>query len=132
MEGISDIRIGGIDESRPPMILKQPYIDLVFRLNHKAPSEWCVAFNDLMAKDKLSVKIEPSEGIYIETWVRTPEEIEPVLQNLKEMVNRCSEEYVERIEDEARAAIRRDSGNMEDEGEQGRLNRIVAGLKFDA
>ena len=31
MEGISDIKIIGIDEKRPPKIRKEPYIDLVFK-----------------------------------------------------------------------------------------------------
>ena len=39
MEGISDIRISGMDENRPPRIGKEPYINLYFRLVHKAPAD---------------------------------------------------------------------------------------------
>ena len=46
MEGISDIKICGIDETRPPMIKKEPYIDLNFKLIHKAPKDWCNDFKD--------------------------------------------------------------------------------------
>ena len=131
MEGISDIRISGIDERRPPRIRKEPYINLYFKLNHKAPSDWCSAFNSLTSKGKFTVKIEPAEGLFIETWVRKPEEIEDVLDKLKASVTQCSDEYVHRIEAAARAAAQNGDSTPEDEGEQGRLNRIVAGLKFD-
>ncbi len=131
VEGISDIRICGIDERRPPRIRKEPYINLYFKLNHKAPADWCVAFNNLTARGKFTVKIEPDEGLYIETWVRKPEEIEDVLQRLKAVVTQCSDEYIQRIEAEARAAAQRGDSSAEDDSEQGRLNRIIAGLKFD-
>jgi hypothetical protein len=62
MEGISDIRISGIDETRPPRIRK---------------------------------------------------------------------EYVARIQAQARQDAANSAGKPEDEGEQGRLNRIIAGLKFE-
>jgi hypothetical protein len=51
MEGISDIRITGIDETRPPRIRKEPYIDLCFRLTHKAPVDWCHDFTDHLSKE---------------------------------------------------------------------------------
>lgn len=131
MEGISDIRVSGIDQKRPPRIRKEPYINLYFTLNHKAPTDWCSAFNDLVSKGTFSVKIDPTEGLYIETWVRLPEEIEPVLERLKVAVTRCSDEYVERVNMEARAALLSDGKVEEELGEQGRLNRIIAGLRFD-
>lgn len=130
MEGISDIKICGIDETRPPRIRKEPYINIFFKLTHKAPVEWCEDFNRLVAKRDYPVKIEPSTGLFIETWVRKPEEIEAVLDGLKEAVNTCSQEYIARIQAEASAA--QDVGDKsEDAGEQGRLNRIIAGLNFD-
>ena len=130
MEGISDIKIVSIDEMRPPRILKEPYINLFFKLTHKAPKRWCEDFNHLVAKGEYPVKIEPAAGLFIETWVRKPEEIEKALQGLKKAVSTCKEEYIARILAEANAAI--EMGNaLEDSGEQGRLNKIIAGLNFD-
>ena len=38
MEGISDLKIIGTDERRPPIIRKEPYIDVFFKLSHQAPA----------------------------------------------------------------------------------------------
>lgn len=131
MEGISDIRISGIDETRPPRVRKEPYINLYFKLNHKAPKEWCEDFNRLVSKKKFPAKVDPLIGLYIDTWVRKPEEVDPAFEGLKLAVKVCSEEYVERIREQARKDEANASSNLDDEGEQGRLNRIIAGLKFD-
>lgn len=130
MEGISDIKICGIDEMRPPRIRKEPYINLFFKLTHKAPVDWCEAFNRLVSKGSYPVKIETSSGLFIETWVRAPEEIEPVLDDLKKAVSTCNQEYIARVEAEASAAADV-GGKSDDAGEQGRLNRIIAELNFD-
>lgn len=129
MEGISDIRISGIDPTRPPLIRKEPYINLFFRLNHKAPAKWCDDFNNLFSRSNYPVKIDPAEGLIIETWVRKPEEIEPLLKTLKEAVKGASSTYISRLEAEALAAAAK-GANPGDEGEQGRLNRIIAALDF--
>jgi hypothetical protein len=131
MEGISDIKIIGIDQTRPPMMRKEPYINLYFKLSHKAPAAWCDTFNHLASKKKYSTKIESSEGLFIDTWLRKPEEIEAVLDELKETVRVCTEEYIARLKAEMLAASADGGGKVEEEGEQGRLNRIIAGLKFD-
>ena len=47
MQGISDINIIGIDETRPPFIRKEPYIDIFFELSHQAPIDWCKDLNSL-------------------------------------------------------------------------------------
>lgn len=131
MEGISDIRITGIDEKRPPMIQKEPYIDLYFKLSHKAPADWCNDFNALLAKHPTVPKINQNEGLYIEAWVRKPEDIVELLQQLKATVAECSRLYVERIE-----LALRDSDDLNEllsqqgHGEQGRLNKIIAALDF--
>jgi hypothetical protein len=130
MEGISDIRISSIDEMRPPRIHKEPYINLYFKLTHKAPKKWCEDFNHLVSKGDYPVKIEPNTGLFIETWVRKPEEIERALTRLKSAVSICKEEYIARILAETNAAA--ELGDVvEETGEQGRLNRIIAGLNFD-
>jgi len=130
MEGISDIKICGVDETRPPRIRKEPYIDLYFKLTHQAPKDWCDDFNRLVAKSANPVKIQPATGLFIETWVRNPDEIADVLDYLKQAVTTCSQEYIARILDAAHAAAEA-GGTVEDAGEQGRLNRIIAALNYD-
>ena len=130
MEGISDIKIAGIDEKRPPRIRREPYIDLCFRLTHKAPVEWCHDFVDHQSKASFPSKIDTNECLYIETWVRTQEEIVPHLQNLKKAVAECNARYIEKVE----ASERDRDGNIDalakEAGPQGQLNRIIAGLDF--
>lgn len=131
MEGISDLRIIGIDEMRPPVIRKEPYIDIVFKLTHQAPADWCSDFNGLLARNPATPKIKEKEGLYIEAWVRTPDEIAALLKLLKDKVIECNRQYIERIELATRKANSANSSLAQEEGEQGRLNRIIAALDFD-
>ncbi|WP_455209134.1 hypothetical protein [Kaarinaea lacus] len=131
MEGISDLRISGIDEKRPPKIRKEPYIDVVFKLSHQAPVDWCKDFNALTAKHPATPKIKDKEGLYIETWVRTPDEIVALLGQLKLKVAECNRQYIERIELSVRNAGDANASLAQEAGEQGRLNRIIATLDFD-
>lgn len=130
MEGISDIRIIGVDETRPPRILKEPYINLYFKLAHQAPKDWCNDFNNLTSKYTYPAKIEPSTGLYIETWVRKIDEIETSFDTLKTAVSTCNLDYIARIQAQAEAAANTDSLE-EDTGEQGRLNKVIAHLNYD-
>lgn len=130
MEGISDINIIGIDELRPPVIRKEPYIDLYFKLSHQAPADWCRDFNDLLSQHPFSAKIKEKEGRYIECWVRTPDEIAGLFAVLKQHITDCIRQYIERIEHARLHAITADTASLEEEGEQGRLNRIIASLDF--
>jgi hypothetical protein len=130
MEGISDIKITGIDEKRPPRIRKEPYIDLCFQLAHKAPVDWCHDLIDHQAKTDYPVKIDTKECLFIETWVRTSDQIVPHLQMLKEAVAQCNARYIAKIE--ARERVR-DGANdrlAQEAGPQGELNRIIAALDF--
>ena len=131
MEGISDIRIIGLDETRPPRIRKEPYINLFFRLSHKAPAQWCEDFNRLVSHRSRPIKLDPQDGLFIDTWVREPDEIPPLVDLLKQAVVDCSIAYIARIEAESAAAATR-GDTSEEEGEQGRLNRIIASLDFDS
>lgn len=131
MQGISDIKIIGIDEKRPPTIRKEPYIDIFFKLSHQAPSDWCKDFNNLLAKHPQSAQIKEKEGVYIETWVRKPDEIVALLDDLKASVDECTRQYIERIELLAQQANDGDTSQQEATGEQGRLNKIIASLEFD-
>jgi predicted DNA-binding protein len=132
MEGISDIKIIGLDERRPPRIRKEPYINLFFRLSHKAPTDWCQRFNNLLSKHSSTPKIKPDEGVFIETWVRLPDEITAHLELLKSKVAECSAAYIDDImREQARGAEDLKVLGLES-GEQGRLNKIIAGLNFDS
>jgi hypothetical protein len=131
VKGISDIKIIGMDERRPPVIRKAPYIDLFFKLSHQAPLDWCKDFNALLAKHPYTPKIKENEGAFIETWVRTPDEIVEYLSLLKEKVADCSRQYIERIELSAQNATDANASLAQETGEQGRLNRIIASLEFD-
>lgn len=131
MDGISDIRIVGIDAKRPPIIRKEPYIDIYFELSHKVPRNWAEDFNSLLAKQKFAATINVDAGLYIETWVKSPDDIPANLALLKAKVVECTEQYIAKI---ARTQGLRDAENTavgQEQGEQGRLNTIVAGLKFE-
>jgi hypothetical protein len=65
MQSISDIKIVGIDEKRPPRVRKEPYIDPVFQLSHQAPKDWCEDFNLLTRKLEPAVRINMGEGLFI-------------------------------------------------------------------
>lgn len=131
MEGISDIKIIGIDDKRPPIIRKEPYIDVYFKLSHQAPVIWCKDFNAILSKHPSTPRINEKEGLYIDTWVRKPDEIIQLLDRLKETVVECTRLYIERVElsmrnsDDANALL-----TQQGSGEQGRLNRIIAELDF--
>ena len=131
MEGISDIKIIGIDERRPPVIRKQPYIDIIFKLSHQAPADWCHDFNDILSKHPSTPKIDEKEGLYIEGWVRTPDAIIEFLEQLKTAVNKCTEQYIENIKIAAQNSGDANALLSKETGEQGRLNRIIAELDFD-
>jgi len=131
VEGISDIRIIGIDEKRPPIIRSEPYIDLIFKLSHQAPADWCNDFNSLMAKHPGSPKIKQQEGLYIESWVKSPDLIIAYLEQLKAKICLCNDMYIERIEQSARDNIKADPSAVAETSPQGRLNMIIAALVFD-
>jgi len=131
MEGISDIKIVGSDVKRPPKFLKEPYIDLFFKLSHKAPPEWCEDFNAIMGAHKSNAKINKVDGLYIETWVRLMDEIPAHLEEIKKGVEGATHRYIDRILARQQAAGSNGDNLKEATGEQGRLNKIVDDLKFD-
>jgi len=131
VEGISDLRIIGIDERRPPIIRKAPYIDIFFKLSHKAPVDWCNALNSLLQKQPTAPKIKKEEGLYIEGWVRSSDEIVAFLSMLKDRIAECNRHYIEQIELAASNAGTANKSLSKEAGEQGRLNKIIAALDFD-
>jgi hypothetical protein len=131
LESISDIRIVGIDERRPPVIRKEPYIDLFFRLSHQAPQDWCEDFNKLIKDLVPQVKIDKNEGLFINAYVRDMNHIPAHLEKIKQKIRACNEQYLENIRLKALAAAAKNAALVAAAGEQARLNAIVAALQFD-
>ena len=131
MEGISDIRITGVDEQRPPVIRKEPYIDIFFKLSHKAPVDWCNEFNAILSKHPNKPKIKEQEGLFIDAWVRSPDEIIALLKDLKLAVSECSQKYIERLERLRQSEYDANMLATKSGGEQERLNKIIAALDFE-
>ena len=130
MKDISDIRITGIDEKRPPEIRKEPYIDLCFRLSHKAPVDWCHDLVDHESKEDFPVKMDIDECLFVETWVRRPDQIVARLQTLKKAVADCNARYIAKIVARERSRDSDIDRLAKETGPQGQLNRIIAALDF--
>jgi hypothetical protein len=131
MQHINDLKIIGIDETRFPLIRKQPYIDLVFKLSHQAPADWCQDFNLLLSKHEYTTKIDAKAGLFIETWVRKMDEIEGFLEVLKKKITECNAAYIQKANDLVLERTRVSESGKNESGEQQALNRVIASLKFD-
>lgn len=133
MKGISDLKIIGIDETRPPYIRKEPYIDIFFKLSHQAPVDWCKELNNLMSKQTITTNatIIEKEGKFIGAWVRSAEEIASLLATLKITIVECTRQYIEQIQLSAQQSNAANASLAQDTGPQADLNRILASLKFD-
>ncbi|HEY3487231.1 MAG TPA: hypothetical protein VGL10_04135 [Gammaproteobacteria bacterium] len=131
MQNISDLKIISIDESRSPKLRKEPYIDLYFKLSHKAPKDWCQDFNMLFTNYEYSVKIDVNTGLYIETWVRDMGEIAKHLDVLKKNVTECSARYIQKAKDLEAALLNANNAIKDAPGAQDILNKVIAGLNFD-
>jgi len=132
MQGISDINIIGVDETRPPFIRKEPYIDIFFELSHQAPIDWCKDLNSQFALNKITSNssINETEGLFIKTWVRTADEIESLLEQLKKEISQCTDQYIERIRLSSQQAGD-DTYETNKSSEQKKLNNIIASLVFN-
>ena len=131
MEDIRDIRIVGIDEKRPPRIRKEPYIGFFFRLSHQAPKKWCQDFNKLTKDLVPPVKIDDNEGVFIDAYVRDMDNIAMHLDKIKRKIVLCNEQYIEEIRQRESSELARNVLLFGEEGEQGKLNKIIAALRFD-
>ena len=132
MQGISDINIIGVDETRPPFIRKEPYIDIFFELSHQAPIDWCKDLNSQFALNKITsnATINEKEGLFIKTWVRTADEITSLLEQLKEEITECTHQYIERIRLSSQQSGG-DTSETNESSEQANLNKIIASLIFN-
>ena len=131
LDNILDIRIIGIDEKRPPIIRKEPYIDLFFKLSCKPPQDWCEDFNAI-AKDLVpQVKIDKTVREFIDAYVRDMNHIPEHLANIKAKIAACNEQYMEGIRLKELAVAEKNASLQPEGVEQRKLNSIVAALKFD-
>ena len=130
MDGSSDIRIVGIDENRYPRIRKAPYIDLFFKLSRQAPREWCDFFNDFGKKIDPGAKVDKTQGLYIEAWVRDMELIPVQFDRIRKAVEESNERYAEYLR---RLQLAESGGTKagSEDARQARLNAILAGLRFE-
>jgi hypothetical protein len=133
MQGISDINIIGIDETRPPFIRKEPYIDIFFELSHQAPIDWCKDLNSIFAiqHKNSNATIDEKEGLFIKTWVRTSDEIVSLLEQLKKEITECTRQYIERIQLTSQKSGGVDSIQTTQSIEQTNLNNIINSLSYD-
>ena len=132
MQGISDINIIGIDETRPPFIRKEPYIDIFFELSHQAPIDWCKDLNSQLVLNKITsnATINEKEGLFIKVWVRSAEEITSLLEHLKKEITHCTGQYIERIRLSSEQSGE-DKIVTKQSSAQTNLNEIIASLSFD-
>ena len=132
MQGISDINIIGVDETRPPFIRKEPYIDIFFELSHQAPTDWCKNLNSQLSLNKTTsnASINEKEGLFIKTWVRSPKEITSLLEQLKEEITECTSQYIKRIQLNSQHTDD-DKTETNESSEQANLNTIITSLVFD-
>jgi hypothetical protein len=131
MQNIDSLKIIGMDAARPPRLRKEPYIDLFFKLSHKAPRDWCQDFNMLFVNSEFMVKIDAEAGLYIETWVREMGEISAHLDGLKKKISQCNAAYIQKAKDTEAALIRASQTLKDEPGAQEILNKLIAGLNFD-
>ncbi len=131
MKHMEDLKITGIDNNRPPIISKKPYIDLVFSLSEKAAEQWCKDFNASFKNDEHKAKISLENCIHIESWVKTMDKIPAHLEALKIKVAECNILFNDQQNAIAEAAS--NSGKKEEDlqGPQGQLNQIISKLDFN-
>ena len=77
------------------------------------------------------VKIDESEGIFIDAYVRDMSHIPAHLDKIKKKITACNEQYIESIRLRELAEATKNISLYAEVGEQGKLNTIVAALKFD-
>ena len=131
MQDPSVLKIIGIDSKRPPMLRKEPYIDIVFELSEQTSKQWCDDFCELFQNSDIKPKIDSSVGLYIETWTRKMHEIPEHLEVLKAKIIECNQIAIDR--QAALDALALNNSNVEvgNEGPQGQLNAVIANLNFD-
>ncbi len=130
MSTFEEIRIMGIDEQRPPRIRKEAYIDLYFKLSHKAPLDWCEDFNALGRQIDPAAKIDKNAGECIDTYTKDMDSIQSHLNDIKQTIIECNEQYQEKIRQRELAAAASNAELIGQDGEQHKLNEIISALRY--
>jgi len=130
MSAFEEIRILSIDEDRPPRMRKEAYIDLFFKLSHKAPVDWCEDFNALGRQINPGAKIDKIACDCIDTYIKDMDGIQVHLNEIKQTVIDCNEQYLEKIRQRETALAASNAALIGQDGEQHRLNEIVSALEF--
>lgn len=125
------LKIIGIDSKRPPMLRKEPYIDIVFELSEKTTKQWSEDFVSLFQNAEYKPKIDTDECLYIETWTRKMHEIPEHLEDLKAKIIECNQIAINRQAALDALALNNSNVDVGDEGPQGQLNAVIANLNFD-
>ncbi len=128
MSNIKDIKIKGLDPHRKPSLKNKKYIDIIFELTQKAPRDWCTDFNLLFSKDKHNAKINPEEGLYVETWVRDITDIPGELDLIKQLIVICNNNYIEQKHQEELVWQKSESHKPGSQGDE--LEKILASLNY--
>ena len=131
MNGFDEIRISGVDDTRPPKLRKEGYIDLHFTLSRQVPEEWCEDFNAIGCRISPSAKIDKNSCLTIDTYVNDMDRIVAQLAELKEAVGDCNRQYAEKLQQRELALAAENAALQGEGGEQQRLNSIIATLEFD-
>ena len=118
MSSISDLKIVGIDEDRPPRIRKESYIDLFFKLSQKAPEDWCEDFNARGRRISPSPKIDKNKGECIETYVNNMDDIAAQLETIKAAIIECNEHYLEKVRQQQQALAKSNAALQGQDGKQ--------------
>ena len=129
MSNINDIKIKGLDPNRRPCLKNKNYVDIIFELSQKAPKDWCADFNLLFSKDKHNAKIEPDEGLYVETWVRNINDIPKELEPIKQLILICNNNYIEQKYQEELARQQSESNKTNSRNDE--LEKILSSLSYD-
>jgi hypothetical protein len=129
LSGIENIKIKRLDPNRRPSLKNAKYIDVFYELSQKAPRDWCGDFNLLFSKSSLNVKINPEEGLYVETWVRDLTHIQNELDQIKEIIKTCNKNYIDQKLKEAAALQRTD--NVQGDSKNEALDKVLDLLIFD-
>lgn len=130
MNAITDIKIVSIDQEKPPLVRKEAYIDLFFKLSHQASNEWCEDFNKLGHQMNPPVKINNVKGLVVETWVREMNHIQDHLNKIKVKITLCNEQLLAKITQRNIALAASNASAAGTGNEQAKLNHIIAELDF--
>jgi hypothetical protein len=132
MTNISEIKVIGIDDIRPPIVRKENYIDLFFKLSLKPPAAWCQDFNTLGHRIKPPAKIMSEPGLIIETYVHDMEDIQLQLNKIKQKITQCNEEYLEKERQKQIALLKKQVDTNGNSVRQTQLNEIVSTLDYES